>query len=192
MVLLGLLILPFGTTLMALSSARQIAALPAAAPPFDRPFFRGLIYVSSFYIPVLGYFYYWNPAWALAYLIDPSRLPVTFGAVVASLAFSGYFFFYLGTQALLRSQRLITAWLAAIQPGLATLTFAAIFENELTSVGAYFDFHTGVARPLSWDHGLAQVLVGAFLVLAPFAGVILWNRHEEARYPEIEPEDSKW
>ena len=192
MVILALLSIPFVGTLFALSAQRQIAHEASLQSPFDRPFYRGLLYVIAVYIPVLAFIYYDLPDWSLAYLIEPVRLPSTFGIVLASLSFSGYFFAYLGTQSLLRAHRPVTAWLAASQLGLASVTFAALFTDELSQVGSYYAFHAGISPKLDFSNGLAEVLVCAGLLVVPACGIFIWNWWEDRRYPPLEVEDSKW
>ena len=176
MVLLALLMVPFLGTLFAFSGQRAI--LQSEGGPFEAPFFRGLFHIIGFYMPVLAYFYAASPAWSLAYLIEPLRLPPLFGLALATIAFSGYFFFYLGTRALLRSGHQRIAWLAAGHLALVALLFAAIFRDELLHQGAYHEFHTGVATPLLQD-GLAQATVGLLLLIVPAGALMLWNLYHD-------------
>ncbi len=192
MVILALLVIPFLGTLFALSARRQIASGASGPYPFDRPFLRGLFYVIAFYIPVLGYFYHALPAWSLAYLIEPVRMPLLFGLVLASASFSGFFFFYLATQALLRARRPLTAWLAAAQAALAAATCIALFGDDLRYAGDYYNFHTGTAPLLSFDNGLAEVLIGLALLGLPALVLLSWNAREDSAFPPIEAEDTRW
>jgi hypothetical protein len=47
-----------------------------------------------------------------------------------------------------------------------------VFSSELTHVGEYFAFHTGVAPKLSFQNGLGEVLTGVALltVAVPHGG----------------------
>jgi hypothetical protein len=192
MVILAILYVPLFAALMALSSARRIAAAGPAAPPFDSAFFTGLLYVVLILMPVIAYFYHAYPAWSILFLMDPLRLPITFGIVLASLAFVCYFFFYLGTHNLLRVQRAGTAWLAASQPALLIVTFAVIFSTELASTGNYYLFHAGSAEPLAFGSGLGEAVIGLAIMLLPAVFLIFRNFYAERAFPPLEPEDSKW
>ena len=187
-----LLTMPFVSAVFALTAQRQIAAQPPAGTPFDHLFFRGMLYFLLICMPVAGYFYYGHSAWSLAYLIDPTRLPVTFGLVLASLLFSGYFFFYLGVYAVIRAHRPRTALLASLQLLLASILFLLIFRDELTTTGPYHAFHTGTAESLRWGGGLGEALTGMLLLAIPAAGIILKNLREDTAFPSLEPEDSQW
>jgi hypothetical protein len=192
MVILILLTMPFVSSLFALSAQRRIAAREAGAAPFDHLFFRGLLYVVLICMPVTAYFFYARPAWALAYLIEPGRLPITFGLVMAMLLFSGYFFFYLAVQAVIQAHRPVTAALASAQLVLAALLFAIVFRHELSMTGSYAAFHTGTAVPLGWATGLFEVITGLLLLAAPATAVIVRNLREGRAYPPIESEETQW
>lgn len=192
MVFFALLMTPFFACMNALSARRQIAASSPLTGPFDTPFFRGLFVVIAVHIPCQGYLYYGFPDWSLAYLMESNRLPISFGFFLASFAFSGYFFFYLGTQALLRAHRPLLAILATSQIGLAALSFLLIFQNELGHLGSYFAFHSGTAARLDFDNGLLEALIGMGLLTLSGLGILMWNHHTDQQYPPLELEDSRW
>lgn len=180
MVVFALLIVPFLGALFAFSGQR--AFVDSDAGPFEAPFFRGLFHVIAFYIPVLAYLYTAYPGWSLAYMVEPLRLPPLFGLALASLSFSGYFFFYLGTRTLIRSGHRPMAWLAAAQPLLAAFVFVGVFRDELFHKGSYHEFHTGTAARLSWSNGLLEATVGVLLLLVP-AGVLMVRNLVPRRAP---------
>jgi hypothetical protein len=192
MVFFSLLMIASFGALTALTARRRIAASPASATPFEPPFYRGMYAIIAVHIPVLGYFYYAHTDWALGYLVDPLRLPLTFGFVVVSFAFTAYFFFYMGTQTLLRAHRPLTASVAAMQTILASVVYVVLFAEELVHLGTFFEFHTGGAKAMSFDHGLLEVLFG-LLLFSVSAGIVLFvNAREDHKYPAVEMEDSKW
>ncbi len=192
MVIFALIMTALFACLTALTAQRRIGALSPHALPFDEPFFRGLYCIVAVHVPILGYFYYGHTSWAMAYLIDPLRLPLAFGIVLVSFSFISYFFFYIATHALLRAHRPLTAMLASGHVGLAVLSFSTVFRNELAHAGTYFEFHTGTAKllrdtPLFW-----QALVGAGLFTLSGLIVFVWNLREAKQYPPLEFEDSRW
>ncbi len=192
MILLFLFLSPLLGAAFALAAARRIAAEAVSSSPFDAPFFRGAFYLIAIQLPVMGYFYHALPAWSLAYLIEPLRLPLSFGIVLAALGFSGYFFAYLATQSLLRAQRLVTAWLAAAQLGLTAVIFGIIFWEELTHAGTFYAFQTGLAPTVSASGMAPEILFGLALAYLPALAIIGWNAAEAKAYPSLEPEDSSW
>jgi hypothetical protein len=192
MVFFALLMTPFFASLNALSARRSIAAGPVTATPFDTPFFRGLFAIIAVHIPCLGYLYYRFPDWSLAYLIEPGRLPLSFGFFVASFSFSGYFFFYLGTQALLRAHRPLLAILATAQTFLGALTFGVLFQNELLQMGTYFSFHSGTSSTINLENGLPELLIGVGLFTISGLAMLVWNHFSDQKFPPLELEDSRW
>lgn len=188
----ALLMIANFAALTAITSRRAIATLPPAASPFDAPFYRGMYSIIAVHVPVLGYFYHAYTSWSVGYLIDPLRLPIMFGFVLAGFAFTAYFFFYLGTQALLRARRPLTAFIATTQTGLAVLIYGVLFTSELTHVGSYYEFHAGTARRLAPDNGLYEISFGFILFTVSGLIVLVRNALDDRRYPPLELEDSKW
>lgn len=192
MVFFALLMIAFFAALTAVTARRAIAASPPVATPFDPPFYRGMYCIIAVHVPVLGYFYHAETSWAVGYLIDPLRLPIMFGFVLAGFAFTAYFFFYLGTQSLVRAHRPLTAFIATGQAGLAVLIYAVLFRGELTHLGTYYEFHAGTARSLSPDNGLFEIGFGLALFTISGLIVLVKNTLDDRRYPPLELEDSKW